>query len=92
MPATRSITWHLFQPSHVRKVVRKHSKSLLLEQEIRFCSTQDFFQMTDYVLRTTEVGYAPKSHLNFSGLSSAMMELFQTQKHLEKNSDTYKTR
>lgn len=31
MPATRSITWHLFQPSLVRKVVRKPSKSLSLE-------------------------------------------------------------
>lgn len=42
--------------------------------------------MTDDMLRTTVVGYAPKPHLNFSGLSSTTKELFQTHKHLEKNS------
>lgn len=32
MPATRSITWYLFQRSLVRKVVRKPSKLLSLQQ------------------------------------------------------------
>lgn len=40
MPATRSITWHFFQPSLVRKAVRKPSNSLSLQQGVKFCLTR----------------------------------------------------
>lgn len=92
MPATRSIPWHLFQPSLVRKAVRKPSKSLSLEPRSKILLNTWLFQMTGYVLRTTVVGYAPKSHLKFSELSSTIKELFQTHKHLEKTPNIYKAR